>query len=308
MIHVIINPAAKSGKGKRLWEQLESALKEQKAEYQAHFTKRADDAGRYAKELTAGSGNVKLLVCGGDGTLNGVLQGIRDLDKAELYYIPQGSANDFARDFQEKGTLEERLCRMLTREPYLTDIGVARITAEDGTEYVRRFAGSSGIGYDAAVCEEVDRSALKKCLNKIGLGGLAYLAIALKQLICLRTVPVSIAVDGKEKILMKHCLFSAFMVHRFEGGGFMFCPDADAFDGELDLCAADNITRRKFLRIMPRAFSGKHVRFGEVRMLRGKEIHVRADSPMFFHVDGEVVCRAKELRLTCIRQKLKLYM
>lgn len=309
MYHVIINPAAKSGRGKRLWAQLEEVFKEQNVEYQAHFTRKEGDAGRYAKELTEGGDAVRLLVCGGDGTLNEVLQGIRDLNTVELAYIPQGSANDFARDFPEQGKPKERLMRILTREPYRIDVGLARILAEDGTEHVRRFAGSSGIGYDAAVCEEVDRSAMKRHLNRLRLGKLAYLIIALKQLVQLSQHPLRIVIDGEREISMQRCLFSAFMVHRYEGGGFMFCPDADAFDGELDLCMAENLTRRKVLRVLPSAFSGKHVRYErEVHMFRGREIVVTAKEPMYFHVDGEVICRAKELHLSCLHQKLKLYL
>lgn len=308
MYHVIINPAAKSGKGKQLWAQLENVFKEQGIAYQAHFTRQEKDAGRYAEELTKCGGTVKLLVCGGDGTLNEVLQGIHDLGTVELAYIPQGSANDFARDFAEQGKPVERLRRILTRAPYRIDIGLVKVLAQDGTEYVRRFAGSSGIGYDAAVCEEVDRSVLKRYLNRFRLGKIAYLMIALKQLMQLKQHPLEIVVDRERTIEMKRCLFSSIMVHRYEGGGFMFCPDADAFDGVLDLCVAENLTRRKFLRIMPGAFSGKHVRHKrEIHMLRGKDILIRAKEPMYFHVDGEVICRAKELHLTCLHQKLKLY-
>ena len=309
MYHVIINPAAKSGKGKLLWKQLEHVFKEQGVAYETHFTTQEKDARRYAEDLTFSGAPVKLLVCGGDGTLNEALQGIHDLDAVELAYIPQGSANDFARDFPEQGKPAERLKRILTREPYRIDIGLVRILAEDGTHYVRRFAGSSGIGYDAAVCEEVDRSFMKRYLNRLHLGKIAYLIVALRQLMKLTQHPVRIVVDKEYKIDMKRCLFSAFMVHRYEGGGFMFCPGADAFDGRLDVCAAENLTRRKILRVLPSAFSGKHVRHEQqIHMLRGKEILVRAKEPMYFHVDGEVVCRARELHLTCLKQKLKLYL
>lgn len=308
MYHVIINPAAKSGGGKQLWGQLESVFKEQGVPYQVHFTKHEKDAGRFAARLTENGGNIKLLVCGGDGTLNEALEGIHDLDAVELAYIPQGSANDFARDFSEQGTPKERLRRILTREPYYMDIGLVSAVAQDGTTYMRRFAGSSGIGYDAAVCEEVERSVMKRYLNRVRLGKLAYLIIALKQLVRLPQHPLRVVLDGEKKIEMKRCLFSAFMVHRYEGGGFMFCPDADAFDGSLDLCMAENLTRRKVLRVLPSAFSGKHVRHKrEIHMLRAKDIVVRAEEPMYFHVDGEVVCCAKELHLSCLQRKLKLY-
>lgn len=308
MYHVIINPAAKSGKGKQLWGQLESVFKERGVPYQVHFTKQEKDAGRFAESLTANGGKVRLLVCGGDGTLNEVLQGIYDLDAVELAYIPQGSANDFARDFAEQGTPKERLRRILTRKPYRMDVGLVQVTGQDGTRYLRRFAGSSGIGFDAAVCEEVERSVMKRYLNRLHLGKLAYLIVALKQLVRLPQHPVQIVLDGEKKLEMKRCLFTSFMVHRFEGGGFMFCPDADASDGKLDLCLAENLTRRRFLRVLPSAFTGKHVRNErEIHILRAKDIVVRAKEPMYFHVDGEVVCCAKKLHLSCLHQKLKLY-
>lgn len=308
MYHIIINPAAKSGRGKQLWGQLESVLKEQEVPYQVHFTRQEGDAGRFAERLTVNGGHVRLLVCGGDGTLNEVLQGIHDLDTVELAYIPQGSANDFARDFAERGTPKERLRRILTRKPYRMDVGLVQVTAQDGTRYMRRFAGSSGIGFDAAVCEEVERSVMKRYLNRLHLGKLAYLIVALKQLVRLSQHPLQIVLDGEKKLEMKRCLFSAFMIHRFEGGGFMFCPDADASDGKLDLCVAENLTRRRFLCVLPSAFSGKHVRHEqEIHILRAKDVVVRAKEPMYFHVDGEVVCCARKLHLSCLHQKLKLY-
>ena len=52
----------------------------------------------------------------------------------------------------------------------------------------RFFAVSSGIGFDAAVCEEALTSRFKSTLNKLGLGKLTYLAIALQQLIAAKRV------------------------------------------------------------------------------------------------------------------------
>lgn len=135
----------------------------------------------------------------GDGTLNEALE-IHDLDAVELAYIPQGSANDFARDFSEQGTPKERLRRILTREPYYMDIGLVSAVAQDGTTYMRRFAGSSGIGYDAAVCEEVERSVMKRYLNQVRLGKLAYLIIALKQLVRLPQHPLRVVLDGEKRL------------------------------------------------------------------------------------------------------------
>ncbi len=42
--------------------------------------------------------NLLLIILGGDGTMNEVIQGINCFDKITLSYIPTGSSNDLARD------------------------------------------------------------------------------------------------------------------------------------------------------------------------------------------------------------------
>lgn len=315
MYHVIINPASRSGKGKRVWQELEAVLKEQQAQYTAHYTTQAGDEKRFVEQLTDGDGTdpVSLLVMGGDGTLNGALQGIRNLDRTRLYYVPIGSGNDFARDFQEKGKSIQRLARLL-REPheYHADLGVVRYRPEEGGERTHYFAVSSGIGFDAAVCAEVETSRWKPRLNRLGLGKLVYLVVALRNLMNIPDIPCKLIMedenDGRTEIACNSMIFAAAMNHKFEGGGFMFAPEADAEDGLLDLCLVDNMPKLKILRVIPTAFKGKHVKYKEAHMHRCKEIRIRTDEPMYLHADGEVLCKTTELTMTCMKQALTLYL
>ncbi len=304
MYHVIVNPESRSGKGKNIWKELEQILQDRQVSYTAHFTKKQGDAKNFAQKL---SGDV--LVMGGDGTINEVLQGIRDFSKVRLSYIPLGSSNDFARDHEEKGSPGQRLVHLLT-EPvkYETDLGCARVLLEDGSWHTHYFVVSAGIGYDAAVCAEVNRSKLKPVLNKIGLGKLVYLAVALRQLICTPNIPCRLTVEGGDPILMKRFLLAACMNHRFEGGGFMFAPNADAQDGFLDLCVVDHITKLKILRVLPTAYRGKHVKYKEVHMYRGQKLLIRTDTPMYVHFDGEVPGKTSWLELSCLKRALQIYL
>ena len=61
------------------------------------------------------------------------------------------------------------------------------------------FAISCGIGFDAAVCHEVSVTPMKKILNRVGLGKLVYLFVALKQLLFLKPVPVTLRMDRSGK-------------------------------------------------------------------------------------------------------------
>ena len=161
-----------------------------------------------------------------------------------------------------------------------------------------------GMGFDAAICEESARSKIKNLLNKIKLGKLTYVGIALKQLIQSEMIDGSVTIDGGEVIPVKRMYFTVAMVHHYEGGGFKFCPEADAEDGLLDFCIAANASKLKVLRILPTAYDGKHVRFKEIRTLRGKKAVIEAKKPMWVQTDGEVKAQAKKITVSDLGKKV----
>ena len=97
MYTFIANPNARSGRGILLWKQIEKILQEKEIEYKVLFTKYQHHATRLVHDLTSDSASHTIVVLGGDGTLNEVIDGIVYLDKVTLGYIPLGSGNDFAR-------------------------------------------------------------------------------------------------------------------------------------------------------------------------------------------------------------------
>lgn len=97
MYTFIANPNARSGRGILLWKQIEKILLEKEIAYNVLFTKYQHHATRLVHDLTSDGAPHTIVVLGGDGTLNEVIDGIRYLDKVTLGYIPLGSGNDFAR-------------------------------------------------------------------------------------------------------------------------------------------------------------------------------------------------------------------
>ena len=69
---------------------------------------------------------------------------------------------------------------------------------------------------------------MKKVLNKIGLGKLVYLFVALKQLLFLKPSSMTLLMDDNKKEEFSKVYFTAIMNQKYEGGGFKFCPDATA--------------------------------------------------------------------------------
>ncbi len=307
MYHIIVNPASRSGKGLKIWQDtLEPALKRHGAEYQVYFSGKAGDVGELAENILQSYPDevLSFIILGGDGTVNEFLQGAEDLSRVRLGYIPSGSGGDLARSLHIPKDPAKALELILqTPDTRALDVGV--VDYAEGKSL--RFAVSCGIGYDANVCEEVARSGLKKVLNRIGLGKLIYLSIALKQIITSKSVDCTLTIDDREPISMKKLLFIAIMVHRYEGGGFLFCPDADASDGILNLCTACSLPKVVIPFILPTAFWGKHFRFKNIEPYTGTHITIEAPVPLWVHTDGEARYQSRHITLTCMKQALHMY-
>lgn len=306
MYHIIINPASRSGAGKKLWKTIvEPYLMEQKIEYISYFSEHPGDVTKLAAKITknvSATAPRKLVILGGDGTVNEALQGIEDFHTVTLGYIPTGSSNDFARDLAiPKEPLEATKLAFKTGNKHKMDVGC--VTFADGTK--RYFAVSCGMGFDAAVCEETNRSAFKKALNRVKLGKLAYLTIAVKQLFAAKSTSCKITLDNKPAFTIENYLFSASMLHRYEGGGFKFCPNAKSDDGIMDICtAATKLPKFLLLLILPTAFIGKHYLFPGITPYKARNIHIKTSSPLWIHTDGEVLRRDNEMTITCQRRVL----
>lgn len=304
MYHFIVNPVSRSGKGLKLWQnKIEPKLKKHGAEYSVEFSRNRGDVTQIVERLSSAAKNEDkciLVILGGDGTLNDAVQGIKDFESTTLAYIPTGSSNDFARDLKLPRSVNKNLRRILNAgQTVQMDIGLAE--TERGT---RRFAVSCGIGFDGSVCQKSVHSILKKRLNKIGLGKLTYLFIALNQLINAPKVDAKITFADGTKIHAQNLIFFAAMVHKYEGGGFKFCPKADAFDGQLDfICAADK-TLPGILTALPLAFFGLHHIFKGIDLYRFKAAEIKTSAPLWLHTDGEVSYKAQNIKFTQLNEKL----
>lgn len=306
MYQIIINPASRSGKGMKIWkEQVEPALQRSQVAYRPYFSRKAGDVAKIAEEITAQAEEspLSLIILGGDGTVNEALSGISDVSKVILGYIPTGSSNDLARDLKLPVNPTAAL-ELILHSGKIRPLDLGTLTYSDGQK--RRFVVSCGIGYDAAVCEEALHSKIKNVLNRLGLGKLTYLGIALKQLFAAKAVSGKIILDDGAPIDIGNILFTACMLHRFKGGGFMFCPDADPEDGLLNLCAVGNLPKALVLFALPTAFQGKHYRFKGITPYTAKKVTIETSSPLWVHTDGEVTRKSSRITVTCERHALSM--
>ena len=315
MYHIIINPASRSGQGKKYWELAEPYLKEQNIPYTAYVSTHCGHIAELTQEITKdlndSSELLSLIVLGGDGTVGEALQGISRFDKVRLGYIPTGSSNDFARDLGISKNLEEALSHML-HHPHNKHMDIGCVTFKDcrtpdAETQKRFFAVSCGLGYDAAICEEATRSKLKEILNRCGLGKLTYVLIALKQLACAKPISAELTLNNQKPLALYNLLFLAGMNHQYEGGGFMFAPGADDHDGLLDLCCVSTVSKAKVLRVLPTAYNGKHFHYTGVDAFHTDSYTLKASSPMWLHTDGDALALTNEISVSCLHKTLQFF-
>ncbi len=306
MYHFIINPKSSSGKGIRYWWTVKNELDSRQIPYTAEFTKQEGHASILAEQICSKYSGIKnIVVLGGDGTLNEVVNGITDFDQVLLGYIPSGSSNDLARSLRIPKDPLKALENVLkpTSFKYL-DYGM--ISFPEAMDVPRKFCCSSGMGYDAEVCVEVQASPLKKRLNRFGAGKLIYLAIAIKQLMTLKSIDVTLYADGIKKGTYQNVFLMSAMIHKYEGGGLMIAPAADPTDGKLSVCLAHGLGRMKALLLLPTLVIGKHHKFKGIETFHCHNLEIIANRETAVHTDGEVPAFSSHIKVTCEQGRIRM--
>lgn len=223
----------------------------------------------------------KVIISGGDGTLNRFVNDVANIDvHHEIYYFATGSGNDFIHDLGgNKGDAP-----VLINE-YIKDLPEVTV---NGTTY--KFINGVGYGIDGYCCEVGDqlREKTDKPVN--------YTSIAIKGLLFhFKPRNAEIEVDGK-KYAFKKVWLAPTMHGRFYGGGMNVTPDQDRLKNETETCGVlYGSGKLKTLIVFPSIFKGEHVKHTEMfTPLSGNKITVRFDKPTAVQIDGETILGVTE--------------
>lgn len=306
MYYFIVNPNARRGFGAKIWKKLEHQLRQSGIEYEALLTRRQGDARSLARQLTENCREPRVIVAvGGDGTVNEILDGLCLDCQVTLGYIPTGTGNDLARSLKLPRHPGRCLRKVLNPKYYQNvDYGILSY-GEDAPVY-RRFAVSSGIGFDAAVSQELTEFRNRGIHLLFHPGRLSYIFFGLKRFLFASPVKGYLLLDDVKKVEFNHIYFISFHIHPYEGGGFRFAPKADSGDGMLEVCVAHNGSRRLLFSMLLDAFLGRANRHRGVHFYSCREVKVHVDRPMPVHVDGEDCMSQSDIHLRCVEKKLRI--
>lgn len=309
--YFIVNEKSRRGKAKKIWATVETELKRKEVEYEAFLTEYVGHATELAAMLSEKTSELdmgeflRIVVVGGDGTMDEVINGISDFSKIHFGYIPTGSGNDLCRGL---GIAKQPLVNLqyILKHTQVRAMDLGSVHYGDGEKHY--FAISSGIGLDAEVCERVDRSKLKSVLNALGAGKLTYLFKTLEALFTMPVCSAKVILDGEKKIALKRMIFLVAMNHRFEGGGIPMAPNANAYDGVLTLCLAYGFSRGRAFLALPSLLAGSHEKLKGFHIINCRTIDVCLDQDMYLHADGEIFGKYNSIHFECEPHKLYLMM
>lgn len=308
MLYFIVNETSCSGKTRQIWKDIQQSLIKADVSYEYMITQGRDHATKLASEISQRpEDNICIVVIGGDGTMNEVINGIADFDKVRFGIIPTGSGNDFGGGLDLPKSPEENLQRIISsykagEDSYrAVDIGLVRW----GQNQKKLFGISSGIGLDAIVCRKALSSKLKNVLNKLGLGSLTYVLLTIITLFSMKTADFEISYDNNKSTLKK-TIFAAAMNLRAEGGGVPMAPDANPYDGKLSISSASGIPKWVTFLCLPFLVAGKHTHIKGFNLVSCREASIHSSQKMTLHADGEYVADVTDLTFRVYPQKLRL--
>jgi YegS/Rv2252/BmrU family lipid kinase len=316
MYHFIVNPKSRTGNGLTVWNNVEKVLKQREILYQVYFTHYEFHAAKLAKQICETNiGTKHIIVLGGDGTVNEVINGIDSYQDILFGYIPSGSSNDLARSLGIPKDPIQALEQLLTSRCYrYYDHGIIQTNESDLTKKEptglpvngRKFAVSTGIGFDASICYEALDSNIKRFLNKLKLGKLTYVAIAFKQLIKYQPCDAKLIIDRHKTIELKNIFFIASMIQPYEGGGFKMAPNANPRDQKLSVCAVYNISKLKGLLILIAILFKKQYWMKGVKLFDCETLDITTKEKLIVHTDGEFAGRFDHLSIRCTNEQIRM--
>ena len=287
MYDIIVNPIGGKGKSLKALKQVEKILSDHKQEYKIHNTERPGHATEIAAELTQKPG-VKLIVLGGDGSFNEVLNGISDFGNVTLGIVACGTGNDFIRASGHPRKIKDAMDVILKGETgYIDYIDVGS----------RRCLNVAGAGMDVDV---LIRYAEMKAFH----GKIKYYASLFDTLAHVKWHKLRITIDGKSMDK------SVFMIGVGNGtcigGGMPICPNAKVDDGLLSIVIVNEMKKSRIPVELPGFLSGKHIKKDYTEEYSGKEVRIEVLDEGKIELDGEVI-DDKVLDCKVVHNVLKVY-
>lgn len=288
----IYNPVAGSGKKiEQFKKNIELLIAKKDYDITLIETKCAKDATKIANKLCTdyASEEITIFACGGDGTMNEVVNGIVHHSNVRFGIVPIGSCNDFLKNFKEYDFLD------IEKQLNGTCVLLDAIKTND-----LYGINVTNIGFDARV--NYDQILLRpKCKNVKQ----AYNLAILKNLIKNRGRKMTIKCDD-QLLFQGTNLLLAIGNGGYYGGGYHCAPKAILDDGFLDVVSIKNVMIPIVAVLIKKFKAGKHLekksRIFNYKL--AKHVEVNTEEVACVCIDGETI-HSKHIEIDVLEKQIK---
>lgn len=269
---IILNPAAGSVDDV-------AGLRERLAVLEPSAFEITNDPGAAEKAAHAAvqNGSELIVVAGGDGTLNEVVNGMATAGgKTKLALLPLGTGNDFARVLGAPEKLDDAIAQI--QQGHTRAVDLVRVKSE----LDRYFINVSSGGFSGIVNEKLTPEL------KQSWGPLAYLRCAAAAFPEMRAYRTSVTFDDEQTLELELC--NVIVANgRYVAGGIPVAPEADISDGLLDVILIPQRGTGEMALLAAQILLGKHLNAEAVTFRRAKKVRINSEPGMWFNVDGELI-------------------
>jgi diacylglycerol kinase (ATP) len=297
---ILVNPAAGGGRGARALRLLQKFAARRGWNADFRLTESPEDLALQAR-AAAIEGQERILVLGGDGTFQVLLNALAGCPQVVLGIIPSGGGNDLATalglPFDPVRAAE------LLLEGEVRWLDAARVRTADGRE--RLYTGGGGVGLDA------EASLYASGVYRNVRGRMRYLLSAVRALISFRALHAQVKIrSGNPCMLDERALVVAVLNTASYGAGLRIAPEAQTDDGKLDLVLLGDLSFLQILGVLPGLALTGELRTKKVQHFPVERVRIETERPCPFHGDGEVIAMTpveievvpRALRILCPRR------
>lgn len=288
----IINPAAGSYDHTLEYTQdIQKYCVPRGLDFRIEVSKQPGDCRSAAKAAGESGEDYRIYACGGDGTLNEVVNGAAGFDNVAVTVFSGGSGNDFVKLFSEPEAFFH-LDRLLVAEERVFDL----IDCNGDLSL-----NICSVGLDARIGTDVSHYKRLPLLS----GFRAYAVSAVINVLRGIAEHYHIELNGEtmdgEKTMV--CVCNG----QYYGGGFHPVPEADPTDGILDVLVVEKVSRLQVPGVIGKYMKGQYAELPQlVRHFRTKAITIHCDKDTPVNLDGELRM-GRDITMKLSNKKLRFF-
>ena len=290
----IINPKSGVKKSLKAFKDNQKKFTEKNFESEILITKESGHAERFVQKEDLSSFD-RLIIMGGDGTVNEVLNGLylsNRLESTNIAIIPTGSGNSVMHDLN---LLEIDKAFDVALGNNIIKIDSILAQFDNCTKISISIIGWGMFSQGNVLAEKLRF-----------IGTIRYDIASIITLLIKRSYKAELIIDENTRNDIS-CSFLVGCNSKHTGKGMYIAPDGGFQDGVIDFVTVENkVSRFQIANLFAKVYSGKHTILPYVKMQKVNSFKINSNQETFFNIDGELI-KSKSVSAKVFPKSVNIY-